>query len=136
MSVLLDSRPHAVAIKEALDGILWDWSAYDFDDVPGSNGNPGKLPGIYVAFSIERRPNPLVRTPGRAGSAGWRVALRSVGRTVDECRWAQNRVALALNEERLLVDGDYTSRLQFESGQAADRDEGRYSALDIYTYRH
>lgn len=135
MSLLLDARPHAEAIKAALDDPLWNWSAYDFDDVPGSNGNPGKLPGIYVAFTVERRANPLVRNPGRTGSVGWRVALRSVGRTVDECRWAQDRVGFALNEERLPVEGRYSSRLQFESGQAPELDEGRYSALDIYTYR-
>lgn len=136
MTVVLDVRPHAVALKAALDGPLGQWSAYDYDEVPGSNGNDASLPHIYVVLSVERRPNPLVRTPGRTGSAGWRVALRSVGRTVDECRWAQNRVAIGLNEKRLLIADEFTSRLQYESGQAAELDEGLYSALDIYTYRH
>lgn len=136
MSVLLDVRPHAVALKAALDGPLGQWSAYDYDEVPGGNGNEGTLPFIYVVLSVERRLNPIVRAPGRTSSAGWRVALRSVGRTVDECRWAQNRVAIGLNEKRLLVADEHTSRLQYESGQAAELDEGRYSALDIYTYTH
>lgn len=135
MSVLIDARPHAAAIKAALDAALAPaWVSFEYDKVPGTNGNAGTAPGIFVALSLERRTNPLLRTPGRAGAAGWRVALRSVGRTVAECRWAQLRVADALNEQRLFVAGEYSNRLQFESGDAPGFDDGRYSAIDLYTY--
>lgn len=136
MSVLVDARPHATAVKSALDAALGPWDAYDYDDLPGANGNAGTLPGIFVTISLERRYNPLIRPPGRADSVGWRLALRSVGRTVDEARWAQLRTADALNEKRLLVAGEYTTRLQFETGDAAAFDDGRYSATDFYTYVH
>lgn len=136
MSVLLDARPHATAVKDALDVPLGAWAAYDYDDVPGANDNHGKPPGIFVLISVERRFNPNVRMSAQAGTTAWRLAVRSVGRTVAECRWAQVRVAEVLNEGRLLVAGIYTSRLQYESGNAASFDDGRYSAVDIYTYVH
>lgn len=134
MSVLVDSRPHAVAIKAALKPQLGEWSAWDYDDLPGSNGNPGTPPRIFTLVSLERRTSSVLRTPGRAGAVGWRLAIRSVGHTIDECRWAQLKAAAALNEQRLLVGGEYSSRLQYESGDAPAYDDGRYSALDFYTY--
>lgn len=143
MSVLLDARPHAAAIKAALEATIGpdpDTDAtrvFDYDEVPGGNDEDGEWPdGLFVLIGIERRSNPVLRTPGRAGSAGWRVSFRSVGRDASEARWAQFQVAQALAEQRLLVAEKHTSRLQLESSDAPAYDDGRYSATDLYTYTH
>lgn len=142
MSVLIDARPYAVAVKTALDATLGpdpatgESRAYDYDDLPGSLGNEGTPPGIFVAISLERRGSLSLRMSARAGTSSWRLAVRSVGMTVDECRWAQHKTAVALNEARLLVGDRRTTPIQYESGDAPAYDDGRYSATDLYVYDH
>lgn len=137
MTVILDSRPHAVAVKAAVTASLApSWTTYDYGKVPGSDGNAGTLPSIYTIASVERRFNPNLRLSANASTGGWRITVRSVGRTVDECRWAMNKVSLALNEARLTVDGRPTSPIQFESEQNPTLDDGRFSALSVWTYAH
>lgn len=131
---LVDQRPHATAIKAAIKAQLGPNNVYEYGQVPGADGVAGSLPNIFAIIALERRFNPTVRASTRAGSAGWRLSVTSVGRTVDECRWAQNKVAVALNEQRISIDGDLTTRLQYESGRAAEVDETRVSADDFYTY--
>lgn len=139
MSILLDSRKHAEALKAAIKLEIGKWQIYDYGKVPGADGNPGKLPDIYALLTVERRYNPLVRST-KAGSAGWRATVRVVGRTVDEARWASLAVTAALNESRLEILTDagprYTSSIQFESEQSPEPDDGRYSALSSWTYTH
>jgi hypothetical protein len=135
VTVVLDSRPHATACRTAITATLApSWTAYDYGKVPGADGNPGTLPNIYALVSVERRYNPTLRLSAQSGAVGWRVAVRVVGRTVDEARWALSRVADALNEQRLTVGAQTTTPLQFESEQSPEPDDGRFSALTLYTY--
>ncbi len=136
MSVTIDAREHATALKAAISAQLGPHDVYDYDDVPGSNGNAGQLPPIYVVLSVERRYNPRLRVTARASTSGWRVSARGVGRTVDEARWALFQVATALNEVSLTVDGKPTSPIQFEADQAPALDDKRYSGLSLWTYSH
>lgn len=133
---LVDARVHAAAIKAALTVTLGADRALDYDEVPSMNGNPGVLPNIYVALSVERRAGAPLRFSAATGRTGWRIAARCVGRTVDECRWAMFHVAQALNEKLLTIGGETTTPIQFESDQAPEWDDGRYSALALYTYVH
>lgn len=135
-TVLVDARPHATAVITAVSTALGPNDAYDLDDVPGENGNVGVLPDIYVVVYVERRYNPNLRSSAQAGSAGWRISARSVGRSVGECRWAMNKVAAALNEAVLTISGVKTSRIQFENDEPPALDGGRYSALSRWTYAH
>ncbi|GHJ59134.1 hypothetical protein NOK12_16520 [Nocardioides sp. OK12] len=129
-----DSRPHVVAIKAALEVALGADRVYDYGKVPGADNNPGTLPHIYVLPAVERRTGALRRAGAYAKSSGWRVSVRAVGRTPDECRWALSRISLALDEARLTIGGDLTTPIQYESGQAPEPDDGKFSALEIYTY--
>ena len=141
MSVVLDSRLHAGAIKAAIDAELGpipgttDTRVYDYDEVPGANGNTGEQPRIYVAISLERRFNPNLRASGRAGSTGWRLAARANGNTVDEVRWALLKVAEALDEVRLTISGSRTTPIQFEAEIEAPKfDDGKFTAANSYIY--
>lgn len=141
MTVVLDPRVHAAAAKAAIDAAVGPDPAtsltrvFDYDDVPGTNKNPGTPPNIHVLISLERRYNPNLRS-AKAGAAGWRLAARGIGRTVDESRWALLMVATALNEKRLFIGEDEipTTPIQYESGQAPELDDGMYAGLDFYTY--
>lgn len=135
MTGLVDPRAHAGAVKAALNAELND-KAFDYDEVPGMNDTPGILPNIYAAVSVERRPSTATRGVYTTGRTGWRIAVRCVAKTVDECRWALYHAALALDETRLTIDGTETTPIQFEADQAPIWDDGRYAALALYTYAH
>ena len=137
---LVDPRLHSAAVKAAINaGPL---NAYDYDEIPGAPTNPSEternlpLPNIYVAVSIERRTGASLRSTATTGRTGWRIGARCVGRTVDECNWALFKVAAALNEARLTISGDVTTPIQFESDQAPEWADGRYTARALYTYVH
>lgn len=137
MSVILDARPHAAAVRAAVTAALAPaWTAYDYGKVPGADGNPGVLPNIFCLVSIERRFNPNLHLSAQATSGGWRVSVRSLGRTADESRWAMARVTQALNEARVTVEGRVSSPIQFESDQNPVLDDTRYSGLSSWTYAH
>lgn len=134
---VLDARLHAAAVRTAITAALApSWTAYDYGKVPGADGNTGTLPNIFCLVSVERRFNSNLRLSAQAGTGGWRVSVRCLGRTVDEARWAMDRVTRALNEARLLIDGRATTPIQFESDQAPAFDDGRYSGLSSWTYAH
>lgn len=106
---------------------------YDYGKVPGANGNQGTLPAIYVLITVERRYVAPMRA-GRAGRSAWRVTCRYVGRTVDEARWAANRVTLALDEVELQIGGRRSTPITHESTTTVEPDEGRFSGLSTWTY--
>lgn len=135
MTGQVDPREHAGAVKAALNATLND-KAFDYDEAPGLNGKSGTIPNVFALVSVERRGGVSPRAIGGTGRTGWRIAVRCVGRTVDECRWALWKTAVALDEVRLTVDGTETTPIQLEADQAPEFDDGRYSAAVLYTYAH
>jgi hypothetical protein len=125
---VVDARPHVAAIKAAIKTHFGRWDAYDYGEVPSP------LPFIYALVSVDRRFIPARRTTAQAGRSSWRVTVRSVGRTADECRWAATKVAEALDEALLTVGGYGSTRLLHESSSDAEPDDGVFSALSSYTY--
>lgn len=133
-----DERIHRDVIEPLLRAALGTEAGgaqrvYDYGEVPGADGNPGKLPNIFALPTLERR-YVAPRRGGLAGRSGWRLAVRYVGRTVDEARWAQNRITLAIDERRLTI-GDFTSSpVTHESTTDIAPDDGRYSGLTVWVY--
>lgn len=125
---VVDQRPHVAAVKAAIKSTFGRWDAYEYDEVPDP------LPFIFALVSVERRFVPPRRTTGHAGRSSWRVGVRSVGRTADECLWAVAKVAEALDEALLTVDGYGSTLLSHEDTSDASADEGRFSATSFYTY--
>lgn len=130
----LDERLHVAAIKAAIKAQFGPNNVYDYGTVPGADGNAGTLPNIFALVSLERRYNPNLTLAARASANGWRLSVRVVGRTMDEARWALLKVATALNEQRLTIDGRATTPLQYESPRPPELDDGRFSGLASYTY--
>lgn len=123
------------ALKAAIESQLGAAAdVYDYSTVPGTNGNSGKVPSAFVIVSAERRYNPNLRSTARAGGSGWRISVRCVASTVTNVGLLMNAVSVALNENRLTINGDTTTPIQFESDRAAEYDDGRYAAYSIWTY--
>lgn len=129
-----DTRPHAAAVKAALEATVGADRVFEYGEVPGADNNPGELPPIFVLITVERRTGALTRAGAYAKASGWRVTARAVGRSISECRWTLAKISTALDEQRLTIGGNTTTPIQYESGQAPELDEGRFSALDVYTY--
>lgn len=142
MTATLDARPHAAAIKVALKAALNSVHAYDYDEVPGSAQNANAeerrkpLPNIFAVISVELIPSSNQRLTGQSAVRRWIVSVRSLGRTIDEARWAMAKTTSALYEKRLTVEGVTTSPIQSQPGQAPEWDDGRFVGLMVFTYSH
>ena len=136
-----DARPHSAAIKAAITGYLGgEHKAYDYDEVPGSPQNANEalrhepLPDLFALVAVERRFTPYRRSTAQAGRSSWRISVRSVGRSIKEAQWVQDRVTDALDESRLSVSGAESTPLQHESSDAPTWSDGRYAATSIWIY--
>lgn len=127
----LDARTHATAIKAALSSL--SAPVYEYDNVPGTNGNLGSVPQNFLILAVERRFGGVLRS-GFSGSTGWRFSLRAVGSSVGNARKILADAAALVNEARLSIDSEQTTPIQFESGEAPVYDDDRYSGFDFYTY--
>lgn len=132
---MTDARPHITAIKAALDAATTA-GVYEYDEVPGANGNTGAEPSKYLVVSLERRFLAANRMTAQSGVTGWRVAVRAVADTVTNTELLLSQAATALNEQRLSVGGKSTEPIQFEVANAAQWDSPRYTAVATYTYAH
>lgn len=130
---VIDERTHRDVIEALLTATVGANRVYDYGTVPGSDGNAGTMPPIFVLLTIERR-YVEPRRGGRSGRSGWRVTCRYVGRTVDEARWAELKVTQALDEQRLSVGGFTSTPVTHESTTAIAPDDGRFSGLGVWIY--
>lgn len=138
----LDVREHATAIKAAVGERTEPWLLYSYSEVPGDKNNPIEaernkaLPNLYAMLTVERKYLQANRRNAQASRTSWRATIRMVGRSVDEALWLDQKVTLALNEQRLVIGGRATTPLQHESSTSPEPDDGRCSGLVIYTYTH
>ena len=137
-----DERQHAAVVKAVVSAGLGQWSAYDYDEVPGTPQNADEAqrterrPAIYVLVTVERRFGGARRVSGASAATGWRITARAVGTTIDEARWAMQRVAAVLEDQHLVIAERATTPVAFESGQSPEPDDGLFSALSVWTYVH
>lgn len=136
----IDVRDHIAAIKSAIDAQFGEWHAYEYGEAPGDPQNPDAaeraepLPPIFAQVAVERRFVPPRRSTAQAGRSSWRVSVRAVGRSASEALWAWRRVNLALDEASLVIGDAVTTPLQHESSTSPEPDDGRFSALALFTY--
>lgn len=127
-----DESTQAVAIRSALDAALAgssvQWHAYDFDDVPPD------LPSNYAVISVTRRFGDDFRFSYGRQLVGYRLTTTEVGQTVDQARWVRARIAGALSDQPITVDGAVTTPFRFESQTAIDTDDGMWSGVTSWTY--
>lgn len=124
----MNEREHAKAWRTLIGGNLGSGGAYDYDDAPAA------LPGVYVLVTVSRRYAEPAYASGLRGTTPVRLTTLAVGRTVDEARWARQRVAAVVDESQTTVDGLVTTPVQFETETPIEPDDGRYSGLTAWTY--
>lgn len=129
-----DERPHADALAAAIKAQFGPWECYEHGEVPGLDGNAGSIPDIFALVQVSRRYLPTQQAVRRASRTAWRASIHAVGRTADECRWAMNRISLALDSQRLAVSGRASTPIQHETSDDPGPDGGRFSALVRFTY--
>ena len=134
----LDATVHAEAIKTAITAHLGGSQAYNSDEVPGTNGNDGTVPDRYAEVSVElEQPDPTGRRMGgQTAVRNWIATVTGVGRNVGEARWVLARVADALYERTLTVEGVTTEPLVLQESRDPEYDTDRYSGIAVYTYGH
>lgn len=130
----LDERDHAAALKAVIEAQLGQWKVYEYGEVPGLGKNAGQQPPIYVLLQVERRSLAPAHSSRTASRTGWRASIRAVGRTASECRWATHRVSLALDSQRVTVDGHLSTPVQHETTDSPEPDGDRYESLIRWTY--
>lgn len=101
----------------------------DYDEA----ADEATLPAIYVVISLTRRVGGDYRLSGGNLALGWRAVTTCVGLTVDEARWAQERVG-RIEDRRLSLTGYASTLVRLESDTAPEQDDGRYSAATSWTF--
>lgn len=119
------------AVKALLTTTAGD-DVYDYGEVPGADGNQGKLPTAFVVFSMARRYVPA--SGGRTSVTGWRISCRFVGTTVPNARLVGTWITAALNEATVTVGGATSTPITHESTTAVAKDEDRFSGVSTWTY--
>lgn len=124
-------REHAEEWRNVIDALLGDpvtdatRGAFDYDDVPSP------LPDIYALVTVTRRFGGDARNHGGKPMVGWRLTVRCIGRTVDEARWAREKVeTLDVTRNATLA----TTLVMFEDDTPIEADGDRYSGLTAFTY--
>jgi hypothetical protein len=136
----LDERDHAAVLTALIDAAMGPdpdttkSRVFTYGKVPGADGNPGTLPRIYALISIERRFTPANKAVAMTTRSGWRVSVRYVGKTVLEAQWANAKIAAALDQQYITVNGLTSTPLIHESTSAVAPDDGLYSGLVGFTY--
>lgn len=123
-------RAHAAAIKAAIDDAPGELKAFDIDDLPDP------VPAIHVLLYVSRRYGGTRRMSGGQTIKGWRLVTRVVGGTVDEARWALERVTARLEDQRVVIAGRATDLIRFETAEDIGPDDGAYSGAATWTYTH
>lgn len=91
------------------------------------------LPPIHVLVSLSRRFGGNPRVSAHKTVSGWRLTTTAVGTTVDEARWAAEKVA-RLEFARITATGYDLSPLMFEVENAPEPDDGFYSGATSWTF--
>ena len=125
----------AAIIIAALDDALAPAKAYEYGDVPGSNGNAGVTPERYVLVDLSRRFVAGRLLSGEARTKGWRLGTRYVAKLTADARTLRQRVTNTL-ENRIIRTpaGDEVGPFVFESAEAIRPDDGYQSGSDVWTF--
>lgn len=108
--------------------------ALDYDEAQFLEEAEGEvLPKIHVLVSLTRRFGGNARISSHKTVAGWRLTATAVALTVDEARWAAERVA-QLEFSRIVAAGYDLSPLMFETANAPEADKGWYSGATSWTF--
>lgn len=128
----MTEEQHATAIKAALTtaGAV----PYDYDEVPGMNGNPGSVPQWFTAVSVTRRFGGNDRLTSQSGVEGWRISTVAAANNVTNARNIRAKIHQALEGVSLTVGGEQTTPIKLEGADQIAPDGTHHSGLSTWTY--
>ena len=125
----------AAAIQAALTAALAPAvGVYEYDKVPGANGNQGTEPRKYATFSLARRYTEGRRGSGEVTSPGFRLVTRAIAKSVDDAREIRRRVVAALEDKILTSTAGEIGPFVFETSDPVQPDQGYFVADDTWTF--
>lgn len=121
------------AVRTAVVGVLAAGSAHPmtFQDI--KSYAPGKLPNYYNEVGASDRFGGESRLGVYIGTGGYRITMRSVGRTEDAALDMRSKGRLALEYATLLVGDLYSTPVMFETADLIAEDDGWWSGLMTLT---
>lgn len=126
----MTANANVTAILTALNAALpAGVDAYEVDEVPKTR------PTEYVDVAIGRRFGGNRRSSSQSWLTGYRVTVRAVSETAPaNVRASLETCRAALEYARLVVGGETSTPVQFETEDPADLDDGWYSGVQAFTY--
>lgn len=122
-------QQNADAILAALNAALAPKMAYEVDDVPSPR------PAEYVEVQLVRRFGGTARGCGWKGTVGYRLTVFGISQTsASNARMLLEKCRAALEFQHLVVDGQQTTPIQFETANEVAPDDGWLSGFHDYTY--
>ena len=133
--VLVTEDEQATAILAALNTALAPAVAYEYGDVPGTNGNPGTVPDRYVLIDLSRRYVEGRMISGEPRWKGYRLGTRYAAKVTDDARTMRARVTEALENKTLATaSGGEVGPFVFETAESIRPDDGYQSGADTWTF--
>lgn len=131
-----DLRLHYREFLFTLNQVLDPVKAYRFGEVPGADGNgdDDDLPDRYAVVDVQRRPYTPQSMAAHPDVSGWAVSVVGVGREVDEAAWVLDRIAHALEDSVITLDGETSTPLTFDTSGPITRDGRVFEGLITFTY--
>lgn len=129
-----DARLHVDVLEAATGLTMFEYGKVPGEKDPAGVTNPGTAPTRYGLVQVERIGRPAATMNARTRKTSWRASLRAVGKyTPDNCRSAM-ALLLALENQRLVIDGHISTPVYVEDTEDARPDGNAFSALIRFTY--
>lgn len=125
----------AAAILAAINAAIGPGAtAYEYDKIPGANGNAGTEPAQYVAIALSRRYVDERRYDGSVMLPGGRLEASFIGKSIVNVRNMQRLTTGAIEDVILTGPGGEVGPFVFESSEAIKPDGAYQVGRDVWTF--
>lgn len=132
--VLVTEKSDATLVLAALNAALTPAAAYEYDKVPGSNGNSGSRPNKYVVVDLSRRYVEKRSASGEVTVSGGRLGVRYVAKSTNDARNMRALATATLEDQILSADLGEIGPFVFESSEPIAPDDELMSGYDVFTF--
>lgn len=131
----MTEQEQATAILAAINAAIGPGAtAYEYDKIPGANGNAGTEPAQYVAVALSRRYVDNRRFGGSVMLPGGRLETRYAAKSITNARNMRRLVTAAIEDTTLTGPGGEVGPFTFESAEAFRPDQTYQVGTDVWTF--
>ena len=129
-----DLRLHLDFWRPAITTAIAPHEAHLRGEVPGVDGNGGKVPDLFALLDLRRRAYTPTALDDHPDVSSWALSVLCAGRTVYEAAWAMDRVTDALEHAVVTIGGHESTPLRVEPGAAIGTKSGVASGSITLNY--